>query len=548
LRVKGEVKAYNFPGYDTVERLTRREDLVELVMRPKAGRLRNLQRFRIFTCPAQAAKNEKERFLRRARNTFDAIGKAGDHRNLLRVWEIPNEYGQIVEASESSDQGSLADLIDRSEGGLPLNEALAFVRGILHGLIAVHSQAVIHRMVKPENILLSGHTPKLMNFDLAYHLEEDHLTVITDGTRLKSDAYTAPEVYQRGEPSEATDLFSVGVILFELITGAPPFKASTDLASMDGQMSRTSRDLLAAKAPANIVQLADFLVRTDPKQRLQRAEDALELLDAGSRPTEPLPDANRILPAGEIYDVYEIDRLVGQGAQSQIYAAFRGHARERIALKLFDVDIPQEKVWAERAAAQSVNSPYVIRIDNLGLWQRERYYLAMNLVEGSSMRQEIEQGNKPSLERFLDVAQALLQAMCEMHERVIDTKRVPLLHNDIKPDNVLFRSENHPVIIDFGVASEPGISTYVGTEGYVAPDLRHGADREFSEGGDVFALAVTLFEWLCGSRPYDSLVSNAECCDVAQLRPDVPTRLASWLRRAVGAASAQRFWNCYPDA
>ena len=84
-----------------------------------------------------------------------------------------------------------------------------------------------------------------------------------------------------------------------------------------------------------------------------------------------------------------------------------------------------------------------------------------------------------------------------------------MLHNDIKPDNILLRAENHPVLIDFGVASAPGVATYVGTEGYVAPDLRNGADLEFCPSGDLFALGVTLFEWLYGVTPYETPIVGA---------------------------------------
>lgn len=117
LRVRDHVKGYCFPGYEVVERLTQREDLVELIVRPTEGRRRNLQRFRAFCPPINVKPDDRASFLRKANNTLDALAKAGEHPNLLRVWNVPNEFGHVIEGSEWSEEGTLADLLDRSPAG-----------------------------------------------------------------------------------------------------------------------------------------------------------------------------------------------------------------------------------------------------------------------------------------------------------------------------------------------------------------------------------------------------------------------------------------------
>jgi len=542
LRVLDRVKGYNFPGYEVVDRLTQREDLIELIVRPTTGRRRNLQRFRIF-CPAlKASAEERERFLRKANNTLDALAKAGEHPNLLRVWSVPHEHGHVIEGSEWSEEGTLADLLERFPNGLPWEQALSLVHGILAGLAVVHNQAVIHRMLKPENILLCGNIPRLMNFDLAYQLEEDHVTVIPDASALKPNPYTAPEVYHKEEPSEATDLFSVGVIFFELLTGRPPFGASADLASSGGQLPPAKLSALAAPIPDLARQIIHALVQTEREKRFQRVEQVLELL-APAKPAEPaqLPP-NRELVPGETHDLFEIEALHAKGGHAQIYRAIRGSQQERVALKVFNADVSQDRARAELSAAQAINSPYAVRVESLGHWRNERFFLVQNLVEGPSLRGEIKEAKRPAADRFVDVAQALLQALGQLHERKVSGTSAPMLHNDIKPDNILLRAPNHPVLIDFGVASAPGVATYVGTEGYVAPDLRNGADLEFCPSGDLFALGITLFEWLYGVRPYDTPVVGAACRDVSSLRPDsVPRPIHDWLVHAVATTKPKRF-------
>jgi len=544
LRVRDHVKGYSFPGYEVVERLTQREDLVELIVRPTEGRRRNLQRFRAFYPPLNVSADDRTRFLRKANNTLDALAKAGDHPNLLRVWSVPNDYGHVIEGSEWSEEGTLADLLDRSSNGLPWEQALPLIRGILEGLVAVHKQAVIHRMLKPENVLLCGVVPRLMNFDLAYQLEENHVTVIPDVSLIKPNPYTAPEVYLKQEPSEATDLFSVGVILFELLAGRTPLKASADLAATGGQLRDSQLKGLSQTIPDIALQVIRTLVQTEPDKRFQRAEEVLELLVSVKTVEQPSLPSNRELGQGETYDLFQIEALHAQGGHSQIYRAIRGSQQERVALKVFNADVSQDRARAELRAAQAIDSPYAERVESLGHWRGERFFLAMNLVEGPSLRQEIIEKKLPAVQRFVEVAQALLQAVRQLHGRTVDGKAAALLHNDIKPDNILLRGENHPVLIDFGVASAPGVATYVGTEGYVAPDLRNGADLEFCPSGDLFALGVTLFEWFYGVTPYETPIVGAPCRDVSNLRDHpLPAPIFHWLVQAVATTKAKRFAN-----
>ena len=543
LRVRDHVKGYNFPGYEVVERLTQREDLVELVVRPVEGRRRGLQRFRIFYPPLKASSIERDHFLRKANNTLDALAKAGEHPNLLRVSSVPNDHGQVIEGSEWSEEGTLADLIDRFPEGLVWPEALPLVSAILEGLVVVHRQAVVHRMLRPENILLCGAVPKLMNFDLAYQFEDDHVTVIPDTSLIKPNPYTAPEVYTKRDPSEATDLFSVGVIIFELLVGRPPFKASGELAnSGGGQLTLAQLSILRPKVPDIAFELVKTLVQIEQKKRFQRAEDVLELLGPRVAEGDGLRSPNRELKSGEIHDLFQIEALHAQGGHSKIYRAIRGSQQERMALKVFSADVSQDRARAELMAAQAIHSPYAVRVESLGHWRGERFFLSMNLIQGPSLRHEIKEGKRPTLDRFVEVAKGLLQVLCQLHDRILDGKPAPLLHNDIKPENILLRAENHPILIDFGVACAPGIGTYVGTEGYVAPDLRHGVDLEFDQSGDLFALGTTLFEWFYGVRPYETLIVGAACCDISNIHGEpAPAPIQKWLISAVATTKASRF-------
>ena len=538
LRVPDRPSGWNFPGYEVVDTLTRRRERVELVARPTDSRQRGLRRFRVFCPPPDASPEEKERFRRRAWNTLETVRKAGQHPNLLAVWDVPNEDGLLVEGSNWSEEGTLADVIRQaSPGGLGLACSKAILRGILRGLAAVHKQGVIHRALKPANILVVGSTPKLMNFDLSYHLEEDHITVLPDVSELKADPYIAPELLQGQDVHEASDLFSAGVIFYEMVVGSPPFRASTALDSTGG---RLSGEALSALEEVGLTPEQSGLIRrivcADVSRRPTSAEEVLAAFETTPMRGLLAEEPNRELQAGERFSVYEIEELVGSGAEAHVYRARKFNRAEHVALKVFHQDISAERIAREETAARTVRSPYVVRSETTGKWFDGRFFLEMEFLDGTPMRVEVDNRERPPLERFASIARCLLQAVGHLH----GCEGGPLLHNDIKPENVILR-DSQATLIDLGTACTPCTSTYTGTQGYVAPDLCDGMDLEFCESGDLFALGVTLFEWCCGHRPYEHPRVGQEPRDSRELRSDLPAPLHVWLERAVQLERFDRF-------
>jgi serine/threonine protein kinase len=538
-------RSYNLPGYEVVQHLTQRSDLIEIVARPTDGRYRTLKRFRIFFPPYDLEDVEKKRFALRARGTIDAVSRIGDHPNILKVWPVPDESGALIEGSEWSEEGTLRDMINSRKNAFGAEEALQICTGILKALEASHQEGVVHRAVKPENILMGNKIPKLMNYDLSYQLENgEHITVIPDITALKRDAYTAPEVLRGQDVDESTDLFSVGVILFELLTGERPFKTSTDLDNIGGRLSEKLLSKLESHGVAkNIRDALDNLIRSDRKERLRSAMDALSALSVSESEVErvsPLRPLNKKLRSGDTYDVYTIEGLIGQGAEAQVYEA-RSVGAERVALKIFNRDIPLIRIQREEKAASAVHSSFLVHAKRLGHWNNERYFLELSFIEGRRMREDILEGKQPNIETFISIASCLMGAVNTLHHRIEDDSEAPILHSDIKPDNIILMPDVSAVLIDFGIAGPPRIDSYQGTEGYVAPDLMRGADLQFCEEGDLFALGVSLFEWLCGRKPYDTPRFGDSPIDITEIRSDIPESLIDWLVKAVASSSSDRF-------
>ena len=167
------------------------------------------------------ARSEKtrERFTREAR-TMSRLG----HPNIVRIRDIGEEQDHFYFVMELCQGGSLAHYLRRT-GQRPAAEALAFVFQVLQGLAYAHSQGVVHRDVKPHNMLLTGDQVKLTDFGIARTLTAESGNRITGtGDTLGTLAYMSPE--QRVDPRKAgptADIYGVGATLYILVTGRRPF-------------------------------------------------------------------------------------------------------------------------------------------------------------------------------------------------------------------------------------------------------------------------------------------------------------------------------------
>jgi len=525
---------FQFPGYEIVERLYQDPERAEIVARRTDIRHRRLSRLRIFFPPSVTNKNEQGRFHERATATLNAVAKTGDHPNILKVWSVPNENNYIVEGSDWSETGTLRDVIDKDKL-LSLNRAITIFLGILQGLEVIHQKYVVHRSLCPENILILQDIPKLMNFDLSYQLEENRITVIPDITKLQRNPYTAPEIYKGKITPEATaDLFSAGVILYEMLTGETPFGCSTDLEHISGNLKDEHKQKLREKTvPQPIEDLLYDLIKLNPEERSAQASNIIKrILKKEEKVLDP-EDTNVELKSGEQSGLYQIENLLKCGAASQIYRAWGAHARQ-VAIKLFNVDVPLQHILDEQKFAAAVNFPSIVKVDNYNRWEGDRFYISFDWVSEKNLRDEIEKGERPDIDRFTNVAFQIIDAVQVLHNYVEDGEPKPIVHNDIKPENILLTEGDRAVLIDFGSASHPHVGIYQGTEGYVAPDLKLGQDRKYCEDGDLFALGITLFEWLCACNS----VEDIEKAGVSQ---NLPPSLLDWLNTATARESNIRF-------
>ena len=195
---------------------------------------------------------------------------------------------------------------------------------------------------------------------------------------------------------------------------------------------------------------------------------------------------------------------IGEGGQAQVYLAERDYDGLRVALKVLDRRLKHDKVFLERFVREykllsRLEIEHVARIYDQG-FAGEQPYIAMEYLPSGTLATRIREGLTPRA--ALRITAQVARALDAIHARGI-------VHRDMKPANILFRSDGRPVIVDFGLAKDLAIdSTLTGqqrllaTPRYMSPEQCLG--RPVDARSDIYSLGCILWEMLTGKRIYET--------------------------------------------
>ncbi|MEL7590741.1 MAG: protein kinase [Anaerolineaceae bacterium] len=582
-----------YGNYRVLETLSRRDLVSEFLARNLLLPDSPPVRLRVFSynpyLPADQLENHKALLRREA----EALQKIGYHPNLiaLRSFETaPEDPNLFLEVTDWSEGGTLRTLMNGTSP-LSLERKLELAIGIAAGLKAAHAAGVIHRDLRPENILIgSDGAPRLMNFE--------HARLETPGAQTVgfkepepgiSQAYMAPELsLQNPVVTPSSDLYSLGMILFELLVG--------DVLYNNPQQALTSPKTCTRlldfvnDIPLDLDELVCSLVQVDAQKRPQETISVYDLLvkinkkpSGTPQPTEPIepvapenPVNETIDPAvykvGDLIDgKYQVQKVLNAGGFGQVYKVYDGIFEKTYALKIFTTpNLSLESLQAEASALIRLDHPNIVKVLNWGrLPQSGRFYMVSEFVEGDELTHFITPDQRLSAREAVQIIIDLLSALEYLHPKVdrIEELREKTsqgeitgeeyeefnrlqqegwLHRDIKPNNLML-SPTGIKLIDFNIAaraSQAG-NTVIGTPGYMLPSV--GMIRWTTEG-DLFATAVVLYELITGHHPYpDSNPGSEEATDPRVYVPELNPKFAELLKRAVSCNdtvhyhSARRF-------
>lgn len=278
-----------------------------IVLRAFDAKLNRVVAVKVLAPELASQPTARRRFLREAQ-----AAAAVTHPHVVTIHAVDeNEWPYLV--MECIDGCSLQDKIERS-GTLKLTEVLRIGTQIAEGLAAAHKQGLIHRDVKPANILLENGVERVKITDFGLARAADDMTLTRPGEISGTPQYMSPEQASGERVDQRSDLFSLGCVLYAMCAGEPPFRADSIAAMVKKICDDTPRPLreIDPQLPEWLAAVIDRLLAKDPNQRFQTAAevaqvlgDALARLQAGqvvaapaqkavfkprlSQPKEPLP-------------------------------------------------------------------------------------------------------------------------------------------------------------------------------------------------------------------------------------------------------------------
>ena len=254
------------PGYDVQSILGRGG--MGVVYEARHLRLNRLVALKMLIAGAYAGPPERARFQREA----EAVAGL-HHPNIVQVYDVGDHEGCPFFTMELLEGGSLAQALAGTPQ--PARQAAALLITLAEAVQAAHQAGIVHRDLKPANILLTADgTPKVADFGLARHFEGEPALTLT-GARIGTPSYMAPEQVsgKAGTIGPATDIYALGALLYEMLTGRPPFRGET-AAETERQVIHdepVSPSRLNTKVPRDLETICLKCLSKEPQRRYASA-------------------------------------------------------------------------------------------------------------------------------------------------------------------------------------------------------------------------------------------------------------------------------------
>jgi serine/threonine protein kinase/Flp pilus assembly protein TadD len=474
------------------------------------------------------------------------------HKNVVRIFDFTLAEGRKFITMQYVEGHDLYSRIVK-QGKLPLHEAVSIFRQALLGLQAAHEEGVVHRDLKPHNIMVDATGRAcLMDFGIASSVETSGMT--RTGVLMGTPDYMSPEQV-RGERAEVrSDLFCMGVIFFEMLTGKLPYPATNSIATLirrTREKAPLARDI-DPSIPDYLSEIVARCLEIDINQRYSSAGEILTDLDARQISRAPRADAAgqasaALKPGLPLGSRYRIEGLLGEGGMGTVYKAWDSEVGRMVALKLVRPELAAkasylEKLKQEILLASRISHRNILRIHDLGQVDDVRF-ISMAYIDGQDLSQLLRDTGRLPVDRALAFGKQMAQALEAAHAEGV-------VHRDLKPQNILVNQDDQSFISDFGLATslqgEASAET-LGTPQYMAPEQVENGPID--NRTDIYALGLILYEMVTGSLPFASdtvmqtmfqRVANAPR-NPRLLNPDLPDDLVAVILKCLEKEPEKRY-------
>jgi serine/threonine protein kinase len=531
-----------------------------------------------------------------------------EHTCIVQVYDFGEHEAHPFVVMPYLSSGTLADRM--SAGPLKLQQLVPIINRVAAALDEAHARGIIHRQLKPANVLFDDQGQ-------AYLSDFGIPALQAAGGRggppdIDDVKYTSPEQIRALDEGSAveldgrSDVYALGAILFEALTGRVPYPAPTaaqmaraHLAAPIPSLRTAKPDLPAtyqalveralAKAPADRYPTAGELARHAKEIASGRwyldqiAEAGTDSLPKGQKRPRESVDSLLAQPSGGNIGRYQIEQELGRGAMGVVHLAYDPNTKRHVAIKVLPRQLTAAPEFRERFQREAklvarLEHSCIASVYDFGEYD-EQPFIVMQYLPGRTLADRLVRGPL-QLRAIAPIVERVAAALDEAHAQHI-------VHQDVKPGNILFNADGEAFLSDFGIAviAEAKASLMRddvgGTPKYISPEqvralmidqeapksrgfwgglldkLRKGpgSSAQAPQGAtldgrsDVYSLGVVLFEALTGQVPFeaatlfDTVMAHLAkpVPDVRQIKPGLPAACQGIIEKALAKDPAQRY-------
>jgi serine/threonine protein kinase len=457
------------------------------------------------------------------------------HSHIIQIHDYGEWNGMPYLAMEFAEAGSLAQRLQAAP--VTPSQAAELVETLARAVQFIHERGVLHRDLKPGNVLLTEEgIPKLADFGLAKRLDTDQRLTGTQAV-LGTASYMAPEqaTGDKHALGPALDIYALGAILYELLTGRPPFCAETRELTIHQLLSEDPLPptQLRKEVPAELEAISLKCLEKEPARRFPSALALAEDLRR-FRGGEPLSIQFHSVLDGHARAArrsgYEILNLLTAGSLGIVYKARQVALNRTVSLEVIPLrdqfdPATRERLRAEAEAVAQLHHPNLVELYHFGELNSEPFF-AHEYVEGRSLAENLTGPVQPT-EDTVSLLETLARAVHHAHLH-------GLVHGHLRPSKVLLGKDGVCKIAGFGLTEVlRKLQVHASASSYLAPEQVQDLSAGLQPTADVFALGAILYELLTGRPLVQVDLANAWLEQLhsasleapRQVRPEVPREL-----------------------
>jgi len=422
----------------------------------------------------------------------------------------------------------------------PVAEALRIGRSVANALDYAHQKGVIHRDVKPANILISKEGQVVLSdFGLALIVAEGTL-----GEVFGSSHYIAPEQARRSADAvPQSDLYSLGVVLYQMLTGVVPFDDPSPTAVALQHLTQPPpppRDV----NPGLNQEIESVLLKALSKSPTERYQSGAALIGALEAALQNASPSHSAAPAtvnrddnliGLQLDEYRLEELLGKGGMAAVYQGVDARLNRRVALKVIDTPYRADAEYIERfereaRAIAQLEHPHIVSLYRYGE-AHGLLYMATQYIKGQDLHAHLSSyaASKEEMppREISRITRQICQALDYAHQKGV-------IHRDVKPSNIMLDKEGDAYLTDFGLVLLTDLGTrgeILGSPHYLSPEQAVSSAGAVPQS-DLYAIGVILYRCFTGDLPFDA----EDPLDVAMQQMSQPPTPPTEINSAISPA------------